>query len=151
SKLRRIGINRVAATQRGLNSTEQPSDLWCGSPSRYNQNDVNIVLEIARNHPLILQAQEEMNSRRSPSETFSTREEDTLNHYWKEQRRRSDELRQAKANYQGQIAQNGAKRRRELERFQENLYKENQEAASQKAKDLERTESLEKRLARRPN
>jgi hypothetical protein len=129
SKLRRIGINGTA-----------------------HHGDMDIVLEIARNHHArVLRAQEEMNSGLTPSETSAAREVDVWNFFLEEARRMSSELWQRRLSYQEQIAQNGAQRRRELEEVAANLSKEDEERALQLARDKEETEFQRKCLEKRLN
>jgi hypothetical protein len=129
SKLRRIGINGTA-----------------------HDDDVAIVLEIARNHhPRVLHAQEEMNSGLAPSETSAAREVDVWKIFLEEVRRMSNELWQTRLSYQEQIAHNGALLQRDLEEFEANLSKEDEERALQLARDKEETEFQRKRLERRLN
>lgn len=129
SKLRRIGINGTA-----------------------HNGDLDIVLEIARNHhPRVLHAQEEMNSGLTPSETSAAREVDVWNLFLEEQKRMFDELRQRRLSCREQIAQNRAQLEREFEEFEANLSKEDEELALQLARDREEIEFQRKRLAKRVN
>lgn len=129
SKLRRIGINETG-----------------------HNGDIDIVLEIARNHhPRVLHAQEEMNSGLTPSETSAAREVDVWNFFFEEQRRMFDELRQRRLSYREQIAQNRTQLEREFEEFEANLSKEDEELALQLARGKEEIEFQRNRLARRLN
>jgi hypothetical protein len=129
SKLRRIRINGTA-----------------------HNGDIDIVLEIARNHhPHVLHAQEEMNNGLTPSETSAAREVNVWNFFLEEQKRMFDKLRQRRLSYQEQIAQNRAQLEREFEEFEANLSKGDEELALQLARDKEEIEFQRKRLAKRLN
>jgi hypothetical protein len=129
SKLKRIGIDGTA-----------------------HDGDVDIVLEIARNHhPRMLYAQEEMRSGLTPSETSAAREVDVWNFFLEEQQRMFDELRQRRLSYQEQIAQNRVQLERDFEEFEANLSKDDEELALQLARDKEEIEFQRRRLEKRLN